>query len=167
MKELHPNDAMRIMEKCGFDGVIIYGYVRTEEDQTKVNTEYATYGKSDQYTGDSALIGKMLHSVWTCAENTKEEAIAVGKKVKEQFKRRLLAESMSEPNIIVNGVVLTDAQSMSLRVALNDFQISMASDSALGDDDTGEAIRKGYSDRLAEVAKIMLQRRRSVDLAYK
>jgi len=92
MKTLHPNDAKSIMEKYDFDGVIIYGYVRTDADPTQVNTVYSTYGKSDQDAGDSALIGKMLHSVWTCAANTKDEAVAVGKKVKEQFKLRLLAE---------------------------------------------------------------------------
>lgn len=91
MKTMNPEDAQAIMEKYDYDGVIVFGYVRSDSDPTLVDTCYSTYGKKSQDAGDSALIAKMLHSVWTCAANTKEEAIAVGKKVKEQYRRQILA----------------------------------------------------------------------------
>ena len=44
---------------------------------------------------------------------------------------------------------------MAVRVAVNSFKMKMTPAGALGNDDTGEAIRQGYSARLSEVIRIM------------
>lgn len=48
-----------------------------------------------------------------------------------------------EANIIVNGIPLSQAESMTVRVALNNF-ISELKETGLGDDETGKAISEGY-----------------------
>lgn len=60
-----------------------------------------------------------------------------------------------EPEIIIDGLRLTEGQSMAVRVAIGSYAMEMSVKGALGDDDTGEAIRKGYRDRLAEVGRLM------------
>jgi hypothetical protein len=61
---------------------------------------------------------------------------------------------MKEPNIIVNGIQLTTAQSMTVRVALESFILSLQMD-GLGDDETGKAMTKGYLDRIWEIQRTM------------
>jgi len=58
-------------------------------------------------------------------------------------------KTMGEPEIIINGVRLTDAQAMAIRVAISSF------DPDCGDDEHGLAMRKAYVDRLNEVFRIM------------
>jgi len=57
---------------------------------------------------------------------------------------------MGEPEIIINGARLTDAQAMAIRVAISSF------DYDCGDDDHGRAMTKAYTDRLNEVLRIMI-----------
>lgn len=62
----------------------------------------------------------------------------------------------SEPKIAINGVPLTPSQSMALRVAASSFYEEMSESDALGDDEAGRGIAKGYRDRLAEVLRMMV-----------
>lgn len=58
-----------------------------------------------------------------------------------------------EPEITVNGTRLTEAQAMTVRVALASF------DTYRGDDEHGRAMSRAYADRLREVSRIMLSPR--------
>lgn len=62
---------------------------------------------------------------------------------------------MSEAHIIINGVTLTEPQSMALRVAITGHLVQMSLEGALGEDATGEAIRELYFQRSAEVARLL------------
>lgn len=58
-----------------------------------------------------------------------------------------------EPNIVIDGVALTNAQSMSVRVAITLFHMQCSEEeyrTEMG------SIADGYRARLAEVIKIML-----------
>ena len=55
-----------------------------------------------------------------------------------------------EPEITINGMRLTNAQAMAVRVAVSSF------DADCGDDDHGRAMTKAYTERLNEVFRIML-----------
>ena len=57
---------------------------------------------------------------------------------------------MTEPKIIINEIVLNDAQSMTIRVALNNFSLDLTSD-GLGEDDHGKQMTKLYLKRISEV----------------
>lgn len=59
-----------------------------------------------------------------------------------------------EPTIIINGVTLTSAQAMTVRVALGSFSMDMNAD-GLGDDKHGKAMTAGYKARLAEIFEVM------------
>lgn len=50
----------------------------------------------------------------------------------------------SEPTITINGKLLSVAESMTLRVAITGFHSDMTDPMALGEDDTGRAIARGY-----------------------
>ena len=56
---------------------------------------------------------------------------------------------MNEPNIIINGIQLTTAQAMTVRVALSGCRWDC------GDDKHGIALRKAYEARTREVLAIM------------
>lgn len=62
---------------------------------------------------------------------------------------------MSEPAITINGVPLTEAQAMTVRVAIGSFAIDMQHDDALGDDKHGRNMTAAYRGRLTEVSKLM------------
>lgn len=63
---------------------------------------------------------------------------------------------MSEPVITINGITLTEAQAMTVRVSVTNFRSRMDSRGALGKDETGEAIRQGYLARSTEIVSLML-----------
>lgn len=52
-------------------------------------------------------------------------------------------EEMREPKITVNGIKLTEVQSMTIRVALNSFDFSLSRE-GLGEDDIGRSMVKNY-----------------------
>lgn len=58
---------------------------------------------------------------------------------------------MSEPDITINGCKLTEAQAMTVRVALVTFALDLREPDALGKDYTGRGIRKGYKARVSEI----------------
>jgi hypothetical protein len=62
----------------------------------------------------------------------------------------------SEPKIIINGVPLTEAQAMTLRVALQAFSIDLKT-VGLGDDAIGRSIAAGYRARIGEINEIMMK----------
>lgn len=62
---------------------------------------------------------------------------------------------MAEPTITLNGVTLSPAQAMTMRVALQDFLMSLSAQDALGDDEHGHAMRGGYLARGREINAIM------------
>lgn len=63
---------------------------------------------------------------------------------------------MNEPTVNINGTSLTEAQAMTLRVAITEFLTRMSNGGELGEDQTGEDIRQGYSARSSEIVSLML-----------
>lgn len=63
---------------------------------------------------------------------------------------------MTEPTVIINGTTLTNAQSMTMRVAITTYLTDMANEHALGEDAAGEAIRSAYHARSSEIVRLML-----------
>jgi hypothetical protein len=61
----------------------------------------------------------------------------------------------TEPNITVNGVPLTTAEAMTVRVALGAFAIDLKREGSLGDDDHGYAMRDGYRAALRDIFALM------------
>lgn len=65
-----------------------------------------------------------------------------------------MKDKKAEPDIIVNGTILTEAQAMTMRVALNGFLMELE-EKGLGKDETGKSITKGYLARGREVIGYM------------
>jgi hypothetical protein len=59
-------------------------------------------------------------------------------------------ENKMEPEIIINGITLSEGESMTVRVALQNFAMSLEKD-GLGDDRHGEMMRAAY---LANIDRI-------------
>jgi hypothetical protein len=59
---------------------------------------------------------------------------------------------MDEPEITINGVPLTNAQAMAVRVAVSSF------DPDCGDDEHGLMMTNLYASRINEVLRIMLEK---------
>ena len=62
---------------------------------------------------------------------------------------------LDEPHITINGYLLTPAQSMTMRVALQSFLTTLKNE-GLGNDETGKSITVNYLARGAEINKIMI-----------
>ncbi|HUR93069.1 MAG TPA: hypothetical protein VMY76_00705 [Gemmatimonadales bacterium] len=60
-----------------------------------------------------------------------------------------------EPKITINGVQLTGAQAMTVRVAVTSLMLEMRQPDALGAGDVNRGIANGYRDRATEVLAIM------------
>jgi hypothetical protein len=65
---------------------------------------------------------------------------------------------LNEADIVINGVKLNTAQSMTLRVAISMFIMDMKQPNALGGDETGEGIRQGYLRNAGEVQGIIFKK---------
>jgi hypothetical protein len=63
-----------------------------------------------------------------------------------------------EAKVIINGRLLTDAQSMTLRVAIEDFAQSLVNE-GLGDDEHGQRMKAAYLDRIAEIRETLYAKR--------
>jgi hypothetical protein len=59
-----------------------------------------------------------------------------------------------EPEIIINGIRLIEAQAMTVRCAVNSFIIDLQNN-GLGDDEHGKAMARAYLARLREITEIM------------
>jgi len=57
---------------------------------------------------------------------------------------------MSQEALIINGVELSKAQSMTVRCALESFASDLAAN-GLGEDERGKSICQGYRDRIREI----------------
>lgn len=64
---------------------------------------------------------------------------------------------IDEPKITINGKPLTSGQSMLVRVAVTSFHTEMQEPNALGDDEHGRAMVKGYRERAKEVLDLLLE----------
>jgi hypothetical protein len=73
---------------------------------------------------------------------------------------------MREPIITINGTTLTEAQAMTVRVSVTHFQGRIDRPEALGEDETGEAIRQGYLARSTEIISMMLTPSPSTHVAW-
>lgn len=58
---------------------------------------------------------------------------------------------------MINGVVLTPAQAMTVRVALGSFQITLSAN-GLGDDEHGKFMTAAYLARLKEINSIIFKK---------
>jgi hypothetical protein len=63
--------------------------------------------------------------------------------------------TVGEPRITINGRLLTEGQAMTVRVALSAMSEEMNDQLALGDDEHGLRMTKGYKARLLEIFTIM------------
>lgn len=66
-----------------------------------------------------------------------------------------------EARITINGKTLTDAQAMTLRVALGLFLMDMNNENALGGDKSGEDIRKLYLEEGRQILRLIGEVRRT------
>jgi hypothetical protein len=65
-----------------------------------------------------------------------------------------------EVPMVVNGVLLTGAQAMAVRVAISSFKSDMLQPQALGDDEHGKFMARAYAERLGEVEKLIFIQQR-------
>ena len=63
---------------------------------------------------------------------------------------------MIEPTITINDRQLTDAQAMTIRVAIESFASDL-SENGLGDDETGKQTTKGYLNRIKEIRSLIVE----------
>lgn len=61
-------------------------------------------------------------------------------------------EKMGEPRITINGVVLSNGAAMTIRVAVENFAMWLH-ENGLGEDEHGQAMTKGYLDRIKDIRK--------------
>lgn len=64
---------------------------------------------------------------------------------------------VKEANIVINGVTLSFAQSMTLRVALSSFLLEMRDPNALGNDAHGTAMTHLYAARSEEIIQLIFR----------
>ena len=62
---------------------------------------------------------------------------------------------MTGVNITINGVRLTDGQSISLRVAVLTFMLDLNDPDSLGEDPHGRLMTSGYKERLSEILGLL------------
>jgi hypothetical protein len=62
---------------------------------------------------------------------------------------------MKEPTITINGQTLSEAEAMTIRVALESLAFSLVK--GLGDDAHGKAITEGYKRAIASIRQLMFQ----------
>ena len=60
-----------------------------------------------------------------------------------------------EPLITIESTHLTTAQAMTVRVAIEDFAMSLSDEDALGDDEHGREMRKAYLQNIGTIRKAM------------
>lgn len=62
---------------------------------------------------------------------------------------------MNEAMVTVNGTPLTDAQVMTMRVALTSFMTDMKEPNALGNDEHGLFMAKSYHEKATQILRQM------------
>lgn len=68
------------------------------------------------------------------------------------------APDHEEATVVINGRKLTQPQSMALRCAVAHMLFDMQDPLALGDDEHGRAMVKGYQFRLGEVQELIFRK---------
>lgn len=68
---------------------------------------------------------------------------------------------MTEPDITVNGVVLSPAQAMTLRVALEVFANDLCEDAKTAEYNQWKTMIRDYQDRIQEIRALMLRKEQS------
>lgn len=66
---------------------------------------------------------------------------------------------MSEPEITINGVPLTDTQAMTIRVAIENFAIDL-NDAGLGEDEHGKVMTRRYLQAIQEIRRAIFKQER-------
>ena len=84
----------------------------------------------------------------------RDEALAAVAKWEHLVERERPSMRAREPRITVNGHVLTVAQAVTMRVALEGFAMSLDSE-GLGDDPHGVEMSRAYLERIAEIRQVM------------
>jgi uncharacterized protein (UPF0305 family) len=60
----------------------------------------------------------------------------------------------AEPNITINGTMLTEGQTMTVRVAIEEFSMFLH-ERRLGGDTHGETMTRNYLNRIEEIRQLM------------
>ena len=63
-----------------------------------------------------------------------------------------------EPVITINGLMLTSAQAMTVRAAIENFALYLQPKNVLGDDAHAVLMRSGYLARIAEIRTHMVRK---------
>lgn len=66
-----------------------------------------------------------------------------------------MTKELKEPEITINGAFLSQGQAMTVRIALENFAMSMGPQEALGADAHAKHMREAYLTRLEEIRKMM------------
>lgn len=67
-----------------------------------------------------------------------------------------MKEAPKEAHVVINGVILTEAQSMTVRVAIENFDADLKGGS-LGEDQHGVAMTAAYMARISEIRSALYQ----------
>ena len=67
-----------------------------------------------------------------------------------------MKDAPKEAHVVINGVTLTEAQSMAVRVAIESFDSGLRTD-GLGKDEMGVAMAKAYMERIEEIRSALYQ----------
>lgn len=67
-----------------------------------------------------------------------------------------MKQAPKEAHVVINGVTLTEAQSMAVRVAIESFDSGLRAD-GLGNDEMGVAMAKAYIERIEEIRSALYQ----------
>jgi hypothetical protein len=63
-----------------------------------------------------------------------------------------------EPTITINGVLLSKAQAMTLRCALESMMMDLRAPDVLGSDTVGRSITQGYLERGQEIRELIFKK---------
>ena len=63
--------------------------------------------------------------------------------------------SVTEPNIIINGTILSQGASLTIRVAIEHFALLLSRENCLGNDKIGRNIREGYIEQIDNIRRII------------
>ena len=64
---------------------------------------------------------------------------------------------MKEAHVAIDGVTLTQGQSMTLRVAMEFFRMDLLKPASLGEDDMGKRLASAYAKNAAEISSMLLE----------
>jgi len=74
---------------------------------------------------------------------------------------------MREPNIMINGRILNQGASMTIRVAIEHFAIFLSQKDCLGNDKTAKDIRDGYIKQIGQIRQAIMANQTGTQVAPK